>query len=453
MNIIVVGCGNVGKKIVEMLCHEKEHNITVVDTRSAAINTLVNQFDVMGVVGNGASIDTLNDAGVANADILITVTASDEINLLTCLIARKSGHCQTVARVRNPEYGKEIHLFKEDLGLAMVINPERAAAAVIARNLRFPAAINIDTFAKGRVEILKFRLPEDSALNNMTVADIVGKLGCDVLVCGVERENQTFIPHGNFTLLGGDYISVLMPLKTENAFFKKAGIKLGKVKNTIIVGGGETAVYLAQLLDESGIDVKILERDAKRCDELCEILPKATIIHADGTDNRQLLEEGIENTSSFVSLTNIDEENILLSMFARTVTDGKLITKINKIAYDDVISKLDLGTTICPKNITAENIVQFVRSMGNSMGSSNIETMHRILNGKAEALEFRIKENSHIANKSLFSLNISKNTLVACIHRNGKIIIPRGSDMMLPNDTVIIVTTEKGVNDITDILD
>ena len=287
----------------------------------------------------------------------------------------------------------------------------------------------------------------------MTVADIVGKLGCDVLVCGVERENQTFIPHGNFTLLGGDYISVLMPLKTENAFFKKAGIKLGKVKNTIIVGGGETAVYLAQLLDESGIDVKILERDAKRCDELCEILPKATIIHADGTDNRQLLEEGIENTSSFVSLTNIDEENILLSMFARTVTDGKLITKINKIAYDDVISKLDLGTTICPKNITAENIVQFVRSMGNSMGSSNIETMHRLLNGKAEALEFRIKENSHIANKSLFSLNISKNTLVACIHRNGKIIIPRGSDMMLPNDTVIIVTTEKGVNDITDILD
>ena len=186
---------------------------------------------------------------------------------------------------------------------------------------------------------------------------------------------------------------------------------------------------------------------------LCEILPKATIINADGTDNRQLLEEGIENTSSFVSLTNIDEENILLSMFARTVTDGKLITKINRIAYDDVINKLDLGTTICPKNITAENIVQFVRSMGNSMGSSNIETMHRILNGKAEALEFRINENSPIANKPLYSLNISKNTLVACIHRNGKILIPRGSDMMMPDDTVVIVTTATGVNDITDILD
>ena len=453
MNIIVVGCGNVGKKIVEMLCHEKQHNITVVDTRSAAINALVNQFDVMGVVGNGASVDTLTDAGIKDADILITVTASDEINLLTCLIARKSGNCQTIARVRNPEYGKEIHLFKEDLGLAMVINPERAAAAVIARNLRFPAAISIDTFAKGRVEILKFRIPEDSELDNMKVADIVGKLDCDVLVCGVERESGTYIPHGDFTLLGGDYISVLVPLKTESKFFKKAGIKLGKVKNTIIVGGGETAVYLAQLLNESGIDVKILERDEKRCGVLCEILPKATIINADGTDNRQLLEEGIENTSSFVSLTNIDEENILLSMFARTVTDGKLITKINRIAYDDVINKLDLGTTICPKNITAENIVQFVRAMGNSMGSSNIETMHRILNGKAEALEFRINENSPIANKPLYSLNISKNTLVACIHRNGKILIPRGSDMMMPDDTVVIVTTATGVNDITDILD
>lgn len=452
MNIIVVGCGNVGKKIVEMLCLENEHNITVVDTRPTAINMLVNQYDVMGVLGSGTSLDTLTDAGVADADILIAVTASDEINLLTCLIARKSGHCQTIARVRNPEYGKEIQLFKEDLGLAMVINPERAAAAVIARNLRFPAAINIDTFAKGRVEILKFRISEDSVLNNIKIADIVGKLGCDVLVCGVERESETFIPHGDFTLLAGDYISVLVPLKTETAFFKKSGIKLGKVKNTIIVGGGETAVYLAKLLNESGIDVKIIERDEKRCDELCELLPQATIIHADGTDNRQLLEEGIEHTSSFVSLTNIDEENILLSMFARTVTDGKLITKINRIAYDDVINKLDLGTTICPKNITAENIVRFVRSKRNSMGS-NIETMHRILNGKAEALEFRINENSPVANIPLHSLNVSKSALVACIHRNGKIIIPRGSDAMQSNDTVIVVTTAAGVNDITDILD
>ena len=451
MNIIVVGCGNVGKKIVEMLCMEKEHNITVVDTRATVINTLVNQHDVMGVIGSGTSVDTLIDAGVKNSDILIAVTASDEINLLTCLIARKSGKCQTIARVRNPEYDKEIKLFKQDLGLAMVINPERAAARVISRNLRFPAAISIDTFAKGRVEILKFKIPENSPLDNIQIADIISKLNCDVLVCGVERGDEALIPHGDFTLKSGDYISVLVPLKTEARLFKKAGIKSGKVSDTIIVGGGETAVYLAKLLDESGIRVKILEKDERRCEELCELLPNSTIINADGTDNKQLLEEGIEHASSFVSLTNIDEENILLSMFVKTVADGKLITKINRIAYDNVISGLDLGTTICPKNITAENIVQFVRAKKNSMGS-NIETMHRILNGKAEALEFRICEGSPIADTPLQSLNIIKNVIVACINRNGKIIIPRGSDMMLTNDTVVVVTTAKGLKDISDIL-
>ncbi len=450
MNIIVVGCGNVGKKIVEILCLEKEHNITVVDTRPNAINTVVNQHDVMGVIGSGTSVDALTDAGVQNADILIAVTASDEINLLTCLIARKTGKCQTIARVRNPEYNKELSLFTKDLGLAMVINPERAAAAVIARNLRFPAAINIDTFAKGRVEILKFKITEDSLLNGMRIADIVGKLDCNVLVCGVERKDEAIIPHGDFVLNCDDYISVLMPLKTETRFFKKSGIKSGKVHDTIIVGGGETAVYLGKLLSESGIKVKIIEKNPARCDELCELLPDATIINADGTDNNQLLEDGIEHTSSFVSLTNIDEENILLSMFAKTVTKGKLITKINRIAYDNVISGLDLGTTICPKNITAEYIVQFVRAKKNSMGS-NIETMHRILNGKAEALEFRIKENSPAANIPLQKLGI-KNALVACITRNGNVIIPHGNDVMMPNDTVIVVTTKTGLKDISDII-
>ena len=451
MNIIVVGCGNVGKKIVEMLCLEKEHNVTVVDTRSVAINAIVNQHDVMGVIGSGTSVDALTDAGVKNADILIAVTTSDEINLLTCLVARKIGKCQTIARVRNPEYNKEVSLFTKDFGLSMIINPERAAAAVIARNLRFPAAISIDTFSKGRAEILKFRISDNSTLDNSRVADIVGKLNCDVLVCGVERNDEAIIPHGDFVLKSGDYISVLMSLKTETKFFKKAGIKSGKVSDTMIIGGGETAVYLASLLQQSGINVKILEKDSNRCDELCNLLPKATIINADGTDNKQLLEEGLANASSFVSLTNIDEENILLSMFAKTITNGKLITKINRIAYDDVINGLDLGTTICPKNITAEYIVQFVRAKKNSMGS-NIETMHRILNGKAEALEFRIRENSPIANIALQNLSINKNAIIACINRNGNIIIPRGNDVMMPNDTVIVVTTALGHKDISEIL-
>ena len=450
MNIIIVGCGKVGEKIAHMLCLEKEHNITIVDTRSSVLDAAVNQYDVMGVIGSGTSIDTLTEAGVADADILIAVTASDEINLLTCLIARKAGNCQTIARVRKPEYHKEIELFKEDLGLAMVINPELAAANEIARVLRFPAAIKIDTFAKGRVEILKLRIDDESPLNNIRVADIISKLNCDVLVCGVERGENAFIPNGGFVLQAGDYISIVTSITNETAFFKKAGVKAGRVKDTIIVGGGETGFYLAQKLLQTGIDVKIIEQNEQRCNELCELLPKVTVINGDGTDNNLLLEEGIGRTTSFVALTNIDEENILLSMFAKTMSDGKLVTKINRIAYDNVISGLDLGTTIYPKNITAEHIVRFVRAIKNSMGS-NIETMHMMLGGKAEALEFRIADNSPVANIPLQDLHIRKNILLACIHRNGRVIIPRGHDFMRAGDTVVVITTKKGLKDIKDI--
>ena len=450
MNIIIVGCGKVGEKIAHMLCLENEHNITIVDTRSSVVNAVVNQYDVMGVIGSGTNLDTLTEAGVADADILIAVTASDEINLLTCLIARKAGKCQTIARVRKPEYNKEIDLFKEDLGLAMVINPELAAANEIARILRFPAAIKIDTFAKGRVEILKLRIDEASPLNNIKVADIISKLNCDVLVCGVERGDDAFIPRGDFVLEAGDYISIVTSITNETAFFKKAGIKAGKVKNTLIVGGGETGYYLAHKLLQTGIDVKIIENDTERCNTLCELLPKATIINGDGTDNNLLLEEGIGRTTSFVALTNIDEENILLSMFAKTMSDGKIVTKINRIAYDNVISGLDLGTTIYPKNITAEHIVRFVRAIKNSMGS-NIETMHMMLGGKAEALEFRIAQSSPLINIPLQDLNIKNGVLIACIHRKGRVIIPRGQDCILPGDTVVVITTLKGLGDIKDI--
>ncbi len=452
MNIIIVGCGKVGEKITHMLCLEKEHNITVVDTRSSVVNTVVNQYDVMGVIGSGTSLDTLTEAGVADADILIAVTASDEINLLTCLIARKAGNCQTIARVRKPEYHKEIELFKEDLGLAMVINPELAAANEIARVLRFPAAIKIDTFAKGRVEILKLRIDENSPLNDLRVADIILKLNCDVLVCGVERDDDAFIPHGDFVLKAGDYISIVTSISNEAKFFKKAGIKASRVKDTTIVGGGETGFYLAQKLLQTGIDVKVIDNDTARCNELCELLPNATIINGDGTDNNLLVEEGIGRTTSFVALTNIDEENILLSLFAKSMSDGKIVTKINRIAYDNVISELDLGTTIYPKNITAEYIVRFVRAIKNSMGS-NIETMHMMLGGKAEALEFRIADNSPVINTPLQDLNIKKGVLIACIHRNGRVIIPRGQNCILPGDTVVVVTTLKGLGDIKDITD
>ncbi|MBQ7032854.1 MAG: Trk system potassium transporter TrkA [Clostridia bacterium] len=452
MNIIIIGCGKVGKKLVEQLGAEEEHNITVVDSRYPLVQEITAEFDAMGVVGNAMTVDTLTEAGVQEADIVIAVTGSDEQNMLACLMAKKLGNCGAIARVREPEYNRAAHLLKEDLGISMVINPELAAASEIARVLRFPSAIKIDTFAKGRVEILKFRISENSVLDGMRVSNIVARLECDVLVCGVERENEAFIPDGSFVLQSGDLISIVSSIRNAALFFKKIGFKTHRVKDTIIVGGGNMAYYLAHQLLDTGIHVKIIEQNQKRCDELCQLLPKATIVCGDGTDNRLLLEEGLETAESIVSLMNIDEENILLSLYAQSKTKGKIVTKINRIAYGDVITRLDLDTTVYPKNITADYIVRFVRAKKNSIGS-NIETMHLILEDKAEALEFRICENSPVANITIDKLKLKKNILIACISRGQKVIIPRGRDTLLPGDTVIVVTLKAGFQDISDILE
>ncbi|MBR5155044.1 MAG: Trk system potassium transporter TrkA [Clostridia bacterium] len=452
MNTIIIGCGKVGQKLAEQLSQEDNQNITVVDTRYDVVQDLINQYDAMGVVGNGASVEVLLEAGVETADILIAVTNSDEVNLLTCLLAKKTGNCQTIARVRKPDYNKELHLFKDDLGLAMVINPELTAANEIARALRFPSAIQIDTFAKGRIEILKFKVADKSVLDNMSVWEINSKLNTDILVCGVERGEEAFIPDGNFVIKKGDFVSIIAAPLNGSAFFKKIGVKTNRVKDTIIVGGGPISYYLADKLIHRGIKVKIIEKKEEVCDKLCQQLPKAIIINADGTDNRVLLEAGIENAESFVALTNIDEENIMLSLFAKSKMNGKLVTKVNRVAYDEIIANMDLGTVVYPKDITAEYIVRFVRAKENSL-DSDIETMHLILDGKAEALEFSIKENSPVIGISLEALPIKRNTLIACINRKGKIIIPRGQDEICAGDTVIVVTTMMGLKEISDILD
>lgn len=451
MNIIIVGFGKVGQKIAEKISEEKEHNITVVDINAKIVDDLVGQYDVMGVIGSGANMDTLHEAGIKNADLLIAVTASDELNLLTCLIARKLGNCQTIARIRKPEYYNEIQLLKKDLGLAMIINPEFTAATEIARLLRFPSAINIDTFAKGRVELLKFKIAEDSLLNSLKVSDIITKLNCNVLICGVERNDEAFIPGGDFELLSGDLVSIVSSHENATEFFKKIGINTNRVKDTMIVGGGDTAYYLAKQLLKSGIKVKLIEQSLERCEQLCDLLPKAEIINGDGTNNSLLLETGVDQAESFVALTNIDEENVLLSLFARKRMNGKVVTKINRIAYDEVISELNLDSTIYPKNITAEYIVKFVRALNNSI-KSDIETMHYILDGKAEALEFRITENSPVADVMIENLSLKNNIIIACIHRKGSVIIPRGKDMMKAGDSVVVITTTKGFKEISDIL-
>lgn len=392
------------------------------------------------------------EAGIQDADLLIATTNSDELNMLCCLIAKKAGNCHTIARIRNPEYSSEIRYIREELNLSLAINPELAAAREIAHLLRFPSAIKIEPFAKGRIELLKFLIPEHSLLNDMRVMDVVNRLKSNVLICVVERGNDVVIPDGNFVMKKGDKISFIASHQESADFFKKAGVDNNIVKSAMFVGGGKLTHYLCRLLEDTKIKIKIIERDEERCRQLSELLPKAMIIHGDGTDEQLLLEEGIRQTEAFASLTGFDEENIMLSLYASSQSKAKLITKVNKIAFENVINSLNLGSLIQPKMLTAEIILQYVRAMQNSMGSSNIETLYKIAADKAEALEFRVKEGSPILGIPLEKLKLIDNLLVACINRGGTIITPRGKDTVEAGDTVIVVTTHTGLNDLTDIL-
>lgn len=453
MHIIVVGCGNVGYTLTEQLSKEG-HNVTVIDSKADRLRNVTDNCDVMGVVGNGASYSVQMEAGIEEADLLIAVTDSDELNLLCCLFAKKVGDCHTIARVRNPIYSQEVGYIKEELGMALVINPEAAAATEMARLLKFPSAIEVDTFAKGRVELLKFRLEQNNVLVGCPLKEIPSILKCDVLICAVERGDDVIIPDGNFELREKDIISVVASSRNILQFFKKMGMATNRVKDTMIVGGGSTAYYLAKQLLAMGIKVKIIEKNRTRCDELCELLPQASIIYGDGTDRDVLMEEGIETAEAFVSLTNLDEENIMLSLFAKSVSKvkAKLVTRVHRMSYDELLDSLDIGSIVYPRFTTAENIVRYVRAMSNSLGSNNVETLYKLMEDKVEALEFWIKEESPIVGVPLQELNLKPNILIASINHKGAIITPRGQDRIQVGDTVVVVTTNTGLEDIQDIL-
>ena len=451
MNIIIAGCGKVGRALAEQLSREK-HDITVIDRKPEAIQQITNIADVRGVVGNGASFEIQMDAGIDTADLMIAVTDADEVNLLCCLIAKKAGGCQTIARVRNPVYHHEIHHIKDELGLSMVINPEWAAAMEMARLLRFPSAIDIDTFANGRIELLRFQLEEQNPLCNNKIKDLHMLSRCEVLICIVERGNEVLIPSGEVELKAGDMISVVASPVNASRFFKTIGIETNQVKNTMIIGGGKISFYLAKRLLEMGIQVKIIENDRDACERLCEILPKAMIINGDGTDRELLAEEGLAKAEGFAALTNMDEENVMLALYAKSMSKAKKITKINRNTFDTIIGSLNIGSLIYPKHITSETILQYVRAMQNSIGS-NVETLYRLVDGKAEALEFVIKGKSEVTDIPLQELQLKPHILVCAINRKGKIIIPKGQDCIQEGDSVVIITTDCGAyKDIRDIM-
>ncbi len=450
MNIIIVGCGKVGTTLAEQLDREG-HDIVVVDHKAAAINNITEKLDVGGVVGNGTSNKVLLEAGVDTADLLIAVTNSDELNLLCCLIAKKTGDCHTIARVRNLQYNHEIGFIKEELGLSMTINPELETALEMARLIRLPSAIKIETFAKGRVELLKFQIPKESVLDQMPIMKINTQLHTKVLVCAVERGDQVFIPSGDFVLGTNDKISLIMEPRRSVEFFHRVGVTIEHIRNVMLIGGGNIAVYLATKLEGTGVKVKILEQSRERCEELSDLLDEALIINANASDHGVLMEEEIESMEAVASLTNMDEENILFSLYAGKKSKAKVFTKITRSTYEDIIEEMPLGIIVNPKMITADRIVQHVRAMQNSKGS-NVETLYKIVGNKAEALEFKVNKNFSLIGIPFEKLRLKKNILVGCITRKGKVIIPNGQDAIQIGDSVIIVTTNTGLDDLSDIL-
>lgn len=452
LRIIIVGCGKVGSTLVAKLSKEG-HDITIIDKNPNKIQTLAGQFDVMGICGNGASYSTQKEAGIDDSDLIIAVTESDELNLLCCAIAKQATECAAIARVRTPDYNDDIRYLREKFGLALIINPELEAATEIARVLYLPSALEISSFAHGQAVLVNFKIPEGNILDGMRLIDLGKRISHNILVCAVERNGEVIIPSGTFRLAAGDVISIVGRRIHSKNFLHSVGFTTKQVKNTLIVGGGTVAFYLAEQLINMNIDVKIIEQDIKRCEELSLLLPKAIIINGDGTDEELLLEEGIIEAESFVPLTGFDEENIMLTLYAKQVSDAKVITKINRISFHNVINKLDLGSVAYPKFITSEAIVAYVRARQASKDRNSIETLSYLFGARVEAIEFIANEDFPCLDVMLKDLSLKKNLLISLINRKGTAFIPGGLDCLKVGDTVIIVTTNVGYNELTDILD
>lgn len=450
MKIVIIGSGKVGSNLSQSLSKEG-HDITIIDCNTEALQKIQNTQDVMCIVGNGADVDTLLEASVEKTGLLIATTHHDELNILCCLIAKRLGAKKTISRVRTPLYYKQIDLIKDDLHLSMVINPEYTTANEILRVLLFSPAVKLEVLAKGRFELVEYKLKENSNITGKSLAEIYKHTKIKCLICTVERDNQIYIPSGNFVLQANDKINISASHKELEKFFKSLGSTKTKIKNVMIVGGGRICYYLTKQLIPLGIRVKIFEINLDKCKELAEKFPKATIIHGDGTDQELLMEEGLNEVDAFVSLTGIDEENIVMSLYAKNNSNAKVITKINRDSYHEITSQLGLDCVLAPKNLTVSSILSYVRSLDNT--NSNIEALYHIVGNKAEAIEFRIKNDIPcLVGIPLKDVVLKKNILIGGIIRKREPIIPNGNTCIQIGDTVIIICKDYHFSDITDIL-
>ncbi len=452
MNIIISGCGKIGSTIIASLVAEG-HNIVAIDNNPTVITELTNIYDVMGICGNGVDSDILEEAGVTKADLFVAVAGSDELNMLSCFIARKLGAKYTVARIRSPEYNdKSLGLMKQQLEISLTINPERLAAHDLFNILKFPSAVKIESFSRRYLEIIEIRLKENSMLDGIKLSDIRSKFDAKVLVCCIQRNNEVFIPNGNFVLRSGDRIGITATHAELQKFFKILGIMQKQAKDVMILGGGRLSFYLADMLTNIGTSVKIIEKDEKTCELLSEIIPKATIICGDGAQQELLVEEGLLSTDAFVSLTGMDEENILIAIFAESQNVPKVMAKVNREELISMAEKLGLDSIISPKKLVSDIIISYARALQNSMGS-NVETLYKLMDDQAEALEFNTKEDAKIIGIPLKNLKLKKNILIGGIIRERKTIIPGGNDMILNGDKVVVIASNHRLQDLSDILE
>ena len=453
MKIAIVGAGKVGTALTRHL--SADNKVTVIDQNAHLVDNIINVYDVMGVCGNGASYDVQKEADVQHTDLLIATTSSDEINILTCLVAKKLGVRHTIARVRNPEYGRQLRFMRGELGLSMSINPEQATAREIARVLRFPTAMKLESFSKGRLELVEYRVAERTALDGTRLSELYRNFKVRVLICAVARQGETIIPSGDFTLRAGDKIYLTAAPRELEKFFRQLGVFRAKASSVIIVGASKICYYLASELLDMGMSVKIIDQDERRCVAISEKLPRALVIVGDGTDSELLSEEGIGQTDAFVAITGLDEANILMSLNAARMSGDccKVVAKINRKALLELVSDESLiDSVVSTGSVTVELILHYIRAMKNA-SASKVKTLHRIVDEKVEALEFTVTADIPFAGIPLRELNLKRGLLLAGIVRqNGQIVIPSGEDALHLHDDVIVVTTDTQLDDLRDIL-
>lgn len=449
MDIVLIGAGKFGRTLCGHLAREG-HNITVLDNDSEVVGRLVEEYDVMGICGSGMSVEDLNSAGAQHADIFIATTAADEINMVSALFAKKLGAKHAIARVRDPMYRKQTGFMREEMGISMMVNPELDAAGEIARMIKFPQAAKVETFAKGRIELAEVRVSRDSKLCDRSLKEIGHRIRNSALICAVERGEEVIIPKGDYILREGDRINLTAMHADLTAFLKETGIIKPKIRTVIIVGGGVIGFYLAKILGESGMSVKVIDSDRANCERINSLLPKADVICGDGTNQQLLIEEGLLTCDALVALTGVDEENIIVSLFAKAKGVDKVITKVNNSDLLPITESIGIDSVISPKDITANIITTYVRAKQNAQGSG-VQTLYKLAGGKLEAIEFEVGKSGKYLGVQLKNLKVKDNVLVAGIVKRNKLVIPNGESTIDAGDRVMVVTTNCYLEDLSQI--